>query len=115
MSKADPTNSMKYLNAICFFAAYISASCLGLYQIKAATEWKSFQFFSGVGLYGIGAVLWLVILRFMPLSFSFPIAAGGLIVCTLLIGRIFLHEELSTFQLIGAAFIVAGIFFTAVQ
>lgn len=105
---------MRFSFAIPLFLLYVAASCLGLYLIKATCEWRSIQFFSGVGLYGIGAVLWLVILRFFPLSFAFPIAAGGLIVSTTAIGWVFLSEDVSVYQLGGAILIISGIFITAI-
>jgi multidrug transporter EmrE-like cation transporter len=104
---------MKYFLTVVLIAVYVVTSCLGLYLIKAADVWKSVPFAFGVLLYGLGAALWLVILRYLPLSFAFPIAAGGLIVCTMLTGRVFLKEAISSPQMIGAALIIFGIFFTA--
>ena len=58
------------------FVIYIITSCFGLYLIKAAAGWKTSAFVIGFVLYGSGAVIWMVILRLMPLSFAFPIAAA---------------------------------------
>jgi multidrug transporter EmrE-like cation transporter len=106
---------MKYLIAILLFAAYVAASCMGLYMIKAAQAWKSVPFLGGVLLYGLGAALWLVILRYFPLSLAFPVAAGALIVCTMLTGRVFLQEAISGYQLAGGGLIILGIFLTAAR
>lgn len=106
---------MKYFLSAVLIAVYVVTSCLGLYLIKAAEVWRSAPFVLGVLLYGAGAALWLVILRYLPLSFAFPIAAGGLIVCTMLTGRVFLKEAISSPQLIGAALIIFGIFVTAAR
>ena len=100
---------MRFILSITLFAAYVLTSCLGLYMIKAAQGWKTFGFFTGVALYGIGAALWLVILRFFPLSLAFPVAAGALIVCTMVTGRVFLQEIVSPLQLVGACLIILGI------
>jgi drug/metabolite transporter (DMT)-like permease len=108
-------SQMKLIFTPLLFFVYIASSCMGLFLIKAAPEWKSVKFLSGVGLYGFGAVLWLIILRLLPLSLAFPIAAGGLIICTILTGKVFLHEEVTALQLAGAAFIIAGIFFTVAK
>lgn len=100
---------MRHLLAVGLFSSYVIASCSGLYLIKAADGWKTLPFLCGVALYGLGAVLWLVILRYFPLSLAFPIAAGALIVCTVATGRVFLHETVSPLQLFGAALIILGI------
>jgi multidrug transporter EmrE-like cation transporter len=106
---------MKYFLSAVLMAAYVVVSCLGLYLIKAAEAWRSVPFLLGVFLYGLGAGLWLVILRYFPLSFAFPLAAGGLIICTMLTGRLFLKEIISGPQLVGAALIISGIFFTVAR
>lgn len=106
---------MKYFLFGVLITAYVVASCMGLYLIKAADTWKSGVFLFGLFSYGLGASLWLVILRYFPLSFAFPVAAGGLIICTMLTGRLFLKEAISDPQLIGAALIIFGIFFTVAR
>jgi multidrug transporter EmrE-like cation transporter len=106
---------MKYFLSVVLITAYVVTSCMGLYMIKAADAWRSVPFVFGVLLYGFGAALWLVILRYFPLSFAFPIAAGALIICTMLTGRLFLKEAISGSQLIGAAFIISGIIFTSAR
>jgi multidrug transporter EmrE-like cation transporter len=87
------------------FLAYVVISCFGLYLIKSAQGWYSLQFGIGFILYGLGAGLWMVILRRLPLSFAFPIAAGALVVVTLLTGVLFLEESLPLKHLIGAGLI----------
>jgi len=91
------------------FLIYIGTSCLGLYLIKAAAHWKTLIFFSGVGLYVIGAVMWMGILRLMPLSFAFPVAAGSLVIGTMLTGTILLKETITAWQIGGALMIITGI------
>jgi len=95
--------------AAALFLVYIVTSCIGLYLIKAASGWKSPVFFSGLALYIIGAVMWMAILRLMPLSFAFPIAAGSLVIGTMLTGTFLLKETVSTLQIGGALMIIAGI------
>jgi multidrug transporter EmrE-like cation transporter len=106
---------MKFFLSAVLIAVYVVTSCLGLYLIKAAEVWRSAPFLLGVFLYGSGAALWLLILRYLPLSFAFPIAAGSLIICTMLTGRVFLKEAISNPQMIGAALIISGILFTAAR
>ena len=90
-------------------AAYVAMSCYGLYLIKAAPGWKTLVFAFGFALYAAGAVLWLVILRLMPLSLAFPIAAGSLVIGTLLTGVLFLDETVTTLHAVGAMLILVGI------
>ena len=87
---------------------YVATSCLGLYLIKAAPTWKSVTFGMGFFLYASGAAMWLVILRLLPLSLAFPIAAGALVIGTLLTGAFFLDEHVSALHASAAALIVTG-------
>jgi len=91
------------------FVIYIITSCFGLYLIKAAEGWKTSAFVIGFVLYGSGAVIWMVILRLMPLSFAFPIAAGSLMIGTMLTGAFFLSETITVWQIAGAFMIITGI------
>jgi len=91
------------------FVIYVITSCYGLYLIKAAESWKTTAFAIGFALYGAGAVIWMVILRLMPLSFAFPIAAGSLVIGTMLTGVFFLSEKVTGSHLAGAFMIIIGI------
>lgn len=91
------------------FLTYVITSCYGLYLIKAAESWKTFSFILGALLYCAGAAMWMVILRLMPLSLAFPIAAGSLVIGTLMVGGLVLRETISAWHMFGAAMIVIGI------
>jgi multidrug transporter EmrE-like cation transporter len=104
--------NINWINAFrstALFFAYIAVSCLGLFLIKSSSTWRSSVFLIGFGLYAGGAVMWMVILRLMPLSFAFPIAAGSLVIGTMLTGVFFLKETVGIWQIIGAMMIVGGI------
>lgn len=88
---------------------YALVSAFGLYKIKAADGLQDSAFWFGAFAYGAGFLLWLLILRKFPLSISFPIAAGSLIITTQAVGHMFLKEALSTTHLAGVALIIAGI------
>ncbi len=75
----------------------------------------SVTFAAGFGLYAAGAIMWMVILRLMPLSFAFPIAAGSLVIGTLLTGFFFLGESVTFGHVAGSIFIVIGIILIAVN
>ena len=91
------------------FLIYVITSCFGLYLIKAAEGWKTAAFAIGFVLYGAGAVMWIAILRLMPLSFAFPIAAGALVIGTMLTGAFFLSETVTAWHIAGAFTIITGI------
>jgi multidrug transporter EmrE-like cation transporter len=91
------------------FCAYVLASAAGLVLIKQADALVSWRFATGSALYGAGFLVWLWLLRRLPLSVAFPIAAGALIATTVLGGYLFLGERLVVAQVIGIAFILAGI------
>lgn len=88
---------------------YALISAFGLYKIKAAEGLHDSALWFGAVAYGTGFLIWLFILRKFPLSTAFPIAAGGLILATQLMGHVFLKETMSATHLLGVALIVAGI------
>lgn len=94
---------------------YVAASCIGLYLIKAAPGWKTPMFVIGFLMYASGAALWLVILRMMPLSVAFPIAAGSLVIGTLAAGVFLLHESVNVPHVAGALLILVGIVLIAIN
>jgi multidrug transporter EmrE-like cation transporter len=91
-------------------AFYVVISVLGLTLLKLADRAVSLTSFAGAFLYVAGAAIWLfVILRALPLSFAFPIAAGALIAGSQLSGWAILSEPLSRTHIIGVAVIFLGI------
>ena len=95
----------------CFlFVSYVITSCTGLYYLKAASSWWSAQFAVGCVLYGVGAILWLFILRILPLSVAFPLAAGALMIGTTLTGVVLLKEIVTSGHIFGVLLISLGIF-----
>jgi drug/metabolite transporter (DMT)-like permease len=94
---------------IALLIVYVGASCAGLFLIKVASEWRSWTFVVGFLLYAFGAALWMVMLRLMPLSYIFPIAAGALVLGTQMTGAYFLNEKVTGIHLFGMTLILAGI------
>jgi multidrug transporter EmrE-like cation transporter len=80
-----------------------------LVLIKRADTLVSWRFAAGFALYGAGFLVWLWLLRRLPLSVAFPTAAGSLIAATVLGGYLFLGERLAVAQVVGIALILAGI------
>jgi multidrug transporter EmrE-like cation transporter len=100
--------------SVSLFVIYIITSCVGLYLIKAAEGWRAPAFAIGFILYAAGAIMWLVILRLLPLSLAFPIAAGSLIIGTMTTGAFFLSETITVWRMAGAFLIITGITLIAI-
>lgn len=63
---------------------------------------------AGLGLYGIGAMLWLVVLSRVPLSMAYPLVSLGFVFVALL-SWMFLGETLPAARTIGIGLILAGV------
>lgn len=62
----------------------------------------------GLGLYGIGAAVWIVVLSRVPLSFAYPML-GLSYVMVVLVSVLFLHEHVPVIRWAGVFLIVAGV------
>jgi multidrug transporter EmrE-like cation transporter len=82
---------------------------MGLYLVKVASGYFTPAFIGGLLLYALGAGLWIFILRHLPLSVAFPLAAGLLMIATTLTGKFFLGEPVSALMIFGMLLILAGI------
>jgi len=100
---------MKHSLDILIFLLYIFGSGFGLLKIKSAQNLVSFDFLIGLLFYVGGFVLWMVLLRRLPLSVIFPIAAGGLVVFTQVLGHFYLNESMNISKFIGVTAISFGI------
>ena len=70
--------------------------------------------FIGIALYLISAAFWLVILSQEELSFAYPLIGIGYIV-TAILAKIFFHESLTMFKILGIILIVVGAFFVVAR
>lgn len=100
---------MKILITAAIFSIYVGISCFGLYWMKIAQGILTGVFFAGAIFYGIGALLWIQILRSYPLSYAFPVCAGALVIGTTAIGYIFQGEQISNLNIYGILLIILGI------
>lgn len=62
---------------------------------------------AGLGLYGIGAVLWLFVLARAPLSLAYPFVGLGFIL-TMLAGALCLGENVTPARIAGTLLIALG-------
>ncbi|MDH6268512.1 drug/metabolite transporter (DMT)-like permease [Rhizobium sp. SG_E_25_P2] len=67
----------------------------------------------GLGLYGLGAILWLLVLSKLPVSSAYPFVALGMALTTAA-GVVVLGEQISWPTALGVAVIIAGICLVAV-
>ena len=62
----------------------------------------------GLGLYGLGALLWLLVLARADLSYAYPFVGLGFVL-TLLFSVLVLGEVASLPRVLGTALVVAGV------
>ncbi|MGH8657970.1 MAG: EamA family transporter [Gammaproteobacteria bacterium] len=66
----------------------------------------------GLGLYALGAVLWLLVLAKADLSFAYPFVGLGFII-TMAFGVWVLHEPIGISRSLGATLVVIGVYLVA--
>lgn len=86
-----------------------------LFLKKAADSMKSvmslllnFNFYIGVVLFCLGALINIVGLRYVPYSILFPIKSLAY-VWTIIIAKIFLKEKLTKYKLLGMSILILGV------
>jgi multidrug transporter EmrE-like cation transporter len=90
--------------------AYAAISVAGMVLLKGAPSLFSVKSVVGFALYLAGFGIWTgIILRVMPLSQAFPLAAGALMLGTQVAGWLLLKERVGLLQGTGALFILAGV------
>jgi uncharacterized membrane protein len=63
----------------------------------------------GLGLYGLGAMLWLMVLSKEDVSFAFPLVSFAYVIAIFL-SAVILKENVTLPRIIGSAIIMIGIF-----
>jgi multidrug transporter EmrE-like cation transporter len=91
------------------FVVYVSVSLLGLFQLKSADVGINLQYIAGISLYVLGFFLWLIVIRWYPLSVAFPLAAGTIIVGTQVVGALLLSERFDAISFVAVSFILIGL------
>jgi multidrug transporter EmrE-like cation transporter len=97
------------LSTIFLLVLYVVVSVAGLTLLKSESNIVSVRFAMGFLLYGLGFSMWYVLLRMMPLSVAFPVAAGSLIAGTQVAGKVLLQEKLGSLHVIGVGVIILGV------
>jgi multidrug transporter EmrE-like cation transporter len=98
------------LPRLALLLGYVIVSVTGMIMLKGAPSLLSWKAATGFTLYLAGFGIWTgIILRLMPLSQAFPLAAGALMLGTQLAAWLILKERISLLQGSGAALIGAGV------
>src|SRR3989344_9022109 len=66
----------------------------------------------GLGLYGLGALLWLIVLSKEDVSFAFPLVSFAYVIAIVL-SAVILKEHVTLPRIVGSAIIMLGIFIIA--
>jgi multidrug transporter EmrE-like cation transporter len=67
---------------------------------------------SGLFLYGVSAVLWLLVLTHLDVSVAYPLVSLGFVI-TIAAGVLIFSESLSVYRVAGSSFIVLGVLLLA--
>jgi multidrug transporter EmrE-like cation transporter len=100
---------MSSLSGAILLVPYAALSLFGLVQLKSATPGVNVGFAIGFGAYAVSFLIWLRILKLLPLSVAFPVAAGVLMVGTQLVGLLRFGEPFTLGKGLGVALILGGI------
>ena len=86
-------------------------ACTGQLLWKLAAGYDSLiPVIAGLGLYGLGALLMIIALRYGELSVLHPMMSAGYIL-SLILGAFVLHENISVLKIIGVFVIIIGLIF----
>jgi multidrug transporter EmrE-like cation transporter len=67
---------------------------------------------AGLALYGLGALVWLLVLARLDVSVAYPFVALGFVV-TMVLGCLLFGEALTLRKLLGTAAVMAGVWLVA--
>lgn len=67
----------------------------------------------GLGLYGCGAAVWIVVLSRVPLSFAYPMQGGLTYIGVLAASALLLGETVPTIRWVGTLVILTGVVLVA--
>jgi multidrug transporter EmrE-like cation transporter len=70
-------------------------------------NWK---FLLAISMYGVATILWIRILKTMPLSTAYPLAMGATIALTSLLGVGIFNESMSAMKALGIGLVILAMF-----
>ena len=91
------------------FSAYVTLTVSGLTMLKVSG--LRFHPLTGLALlcYGTSFVLWMIIVNKMPLSLAMPLNVGLVNFAVFLVSALYLKENITLQQWIGAGVIILGV------
>ena len=78
-------------------------------NIGVFAQWLNWPMFGALVIYGVATVLWIWVLRFVPLNIAYPVFALAFIIVPVASYYVF-KEPLGTHHLLGGLLILAGVF-----
>jgi multidrug transporter EmrE-like cation transporter len=109
---------MQYILLIASLALSVTAQILLKKGVMASSLSFSFEsviktilsplVFAGFVLYGLSAVIWLFVLQKLPLSVAYPAFALTYVI-VVVVGALFLHEQISLSKTVGIGLILIGV------
>jgi drug/metabolite transporter (DMT)-like permease len=70
--------------------------------------WVNFPIVTALVIYAICTLLWIGVLRVLPLKIAYPVAALSYVLVPVL-GHLFLREEITLRTMLGGALIIGGV------
>lgn len=77
-------------------------------NMSLVEQWLSWQFFVALLIYGAATILWIWVLRFIPLNVAYPVFALAFIVVPVA-AYFLLNEPIGIRHLVGGVLIVSGV------
>ena len=71
-------------------------------------QWLNWPFVAALGIYALATVLWVWVLRFIPLSVAYPVFATAFIIVPIA-SYFLLNEPVGMRHLVGGLLILAGV------
>jgi multidrug transporter EmrE-like cation transporter len=87
---------------------FLKNGALKITEIKFRSLISNFSLLTGVSLYGLSFVLWIVILKRLPLSTAYPALSLGYILVTFLSAKFF-GETFTLGKISGVFFVILGV------
>ncbi len=78
---------------------------------KKLINWHNFL---GISLYVIGSIIFVITLKFAPVSILYPIT-GSTYIWSFILAKIYLKEHITKYKILGLSIIILGIIFITIS
>ena len=97
------------INTVFLLLIYVSINTLATYLMKISPSVRSRIFIGGIFFQGVGFLILLWLIKFLPISMFIPTATGLLIVSNSFLGHLLLKEHISRYNILGYVFVIVGV------